>query len=107
MVDFRNSRTPSQRLQDSVDMHDLSLEQLARLMRDIDHEINLRIDGLTPGGDDGEHQNYHRRQQDREITEHRLAQLRRAQYWAGARLGGTALLVLVVGLFIYKQLSGA
>lgn len=107
MVDFRPSRTPSQRLQDSVDMHDLSLEQLARLMRDIDHEINLRIDGLTPGGDDVEHQNYHRRQQDREITEHRLAQLRRAQYWAGARLGGTALLVLVVGLFIYKQLSGA
>jgi hypothetical protein len=107
MVNFRNPRTPSQRLQDSVDMHDLSLEQLARLVRDVDHEINLRIDGLTPGADDVEHQDYHRRQQDREITEKRLAQLRKAQYWAGIRLGGTALIVLVVGLALMKQLMGS
>lgn len=87
MTDFHAPRTPTQRLQDSISMHDMSNAELLRLVRDANHELHIRIDGLTPGGDDAEHRNYHRRAQDREILEAQDMALRNAQLWAGVRIG--------------------
>lgn len=83
-------------------MHDLSTADLVRMVRDANHELHIRIDGLTPGGDDAAHQNYHRREQDREISEQQLGRLRKAQYWAGIRIGGTALLVIIIAASLYS-----
>ena len=101
MTDFHAPRTPTQRLQDSISMHDMSNAELLRLVRDANHELHIRIDGLTPGGDDAEHRNYHRRAQDREILEAQDKALRNAQLWAGVRIGIGVLVVLSVSAVLY------
>lgn len=97
-----HARTPTQKLQDSVDMHDISMHELLVLLRNVVHEINLRIDGLTPDGDDQGHQDYHRREQDREITERQDSRARKAQYWAGIRIGATALALVAIIAALYS-----
>ena len=94
-------RTPTQRLQDAVNVHDMSMQQLVILFRDVVHEVHIRMDGMTPGADDVAHNNYHRRQQDKEILEQQDKALRKAQYWAGLRIGGTMLAMFAVGAILY------
>lgn len=94
-------RTPTQRLQDAVNVHDMSMQQLVILFRDVVHEVHIRMDGMTPGADDVAHNNYHRRQQDKEIQQQQQRELRSAQYWAGLRIGGTILGVLCAAAGLY------
>jgi hypothetical protein len=96
-----HGRTPTQRLQDSIDLHDMTTRELVRLVRDANHELHIRIDGLTPGADDNEHREFHRRAQDREITEIRDGALKRAQYWAGIRIGVTVVAVIAIVAMLY------
>ena len=94
-------RTPTQRLQDAVNVHDMSMQQLVILFRDVVHEVHIRMDGMTPDGDDRAHRAYHRRKQDLEIIEQQDKALRKAQYWAGLRIGGTMLAMFAVGAILY------
>lgn len=94
-------RTPTQRLQDAVNVHDMSMQQLVILFRDVVHEVHIRMDGMTPGADDVAHNTYHRRQQDKEIQQQQQRELRSAQYWAGLRIGGTILGVLCAAAGLY------
>lgn len=91
-----HARTPTQRLESRIGAADMSLAELYKLLRDVNYEIHLRVDGITPDANDLNHRDWHRRQQDKEIMDEQDARERRRQYWAGIRIAATALVILSV-----------
>jgi hypothetical protein len=90
-------------MQDSIDVHDLSTLELVRLWRNAVHEINIRIDGLTPGGDDEAHRDYHVRALESEVVAKQIS----IEMWAKLRAGGLFAVGAVLALALIYLLSKA
>ena len=92
----------TKRLARAVDLKALSDIELREFIVVLRDELHSRIDGLTPGGDDAQHWEYHKRRIDDRIRAETMRIETGAKVRAGILIGLGMVAVFAVSFVLYQ-----